>query len=298
MAGTVLLVAAVALVVALAWIAHDHALKLIYPARTYPVESPDDYGMAGWEDVRFRTSDGLMLAGWFVPPAPDSGGATVIFAHGFGGHRGEMLPQAALLTTQGYGALLIDLRNCGDSEGTQTTLGYKEPLDVAAAVEFLRSRPGVDPDRIALVGVSLGAAASIRAAAVTPQVRAVVAESAFSSLQDNVAEGVRRLVGLPPFPFAPLVVFFAERELGQNMNAVRPVDDVGKIAPRALLLIHGSDDRLIDASNSQRLFAAAGEPKELWVVPGGHHSDLMDVAPDEFQTRIVDFLTQHLRDAP
>ena len=298
MAGALILVAAVALAGALAWIARDRALKLIYPARSYPVETPDNYDMAGWEDVRFSTVDGLTLAGWFVPPAPDSGGATIIYVHGFAGNRGEMLPQAALMTTQGYGALLIDLRNCGDSEGTQTTLGFREPLDVAAAVEYLQTRPEVDADRIALVGVSLGAAASIRAAAVTPQVRGVVAESAFSSLQDNVEEGVRRLVGLPPFPFAPLVVFLAARALGQNMNAVRPVDDVGRIAPRALLLIHGSDDHLIDVGNSRRLFAAAGAPKDLWIVPGGHHSDLMDVAPEEFHARLTGFLAQHLHDTP
>ncbi len=290
-----IIVVALALVAAIVWIAHNRALILIYPRRTYPTETPSSYGFKSWEEVRFKSADGLTLAGWFVPPASGSDGATIVYVHGFGSNRGDMLPQAALLAKQGYGALLIDLRNSGDSEGTMTTLGYKEPLDVTAAVDYLLTRSDVNHDRIALVGISLGAAASIRAAAVTPQVRAVVSESGYSSLEDNVAEGVRRLVGLPPFPFAPLVVYFAERELRQDMNAVRPVDDVGRIAPRALLLIHGSDDRLIDVSNSQRLFAAAGEPKQLWIVPGGHHIDLMDIAPREFETHIVEFLAHYLR---
>ncbi len=290
----VIFLIALALVGAVVWIARDRALTLIYPKRTFPLETPSAYGLHGWEDARFQTRDGLTLAGWFVPPAPPLPGAVIVYAHGFGSNRGDLLPQAALLAKHGYGALLIDLRNSGDSEGRQTTLGYQEPLDIAAAVDYLLTRPEVHPDRIGLVGVSLGAASAIRAAAVVPQLRAVVAESAYSSLQDNVAEGVRRLVGLPPFPFAPLVVFFAERELGQAMSAVRPVDDIGSIAPRALLLIHGSDDRLIDVSNSQRLYAAAGEPKQLWVVPGGHHSDLLAVAPEEFEAQVVEFLNQSL----
>jgi dipeptidyl aminopeptidase/acylaminoacyl peptidase len=281
------------LVSAVLWLARNRAHKLIYLRRTAPTQTPSDYGLTRWDDVCFQSADGLKIGGWFVPPASEHGPA-IVYAHGIGSNRGDLLRQAAFMAKHGYGALLIDLRNSGESAGHQTTLGYLEPLDIAAAVDYLATRPEVDPDRIGLVGTSLGAASVIRAAAAVPKARAVVAESAYSSLQDNVADGVRRLLHLPAFPFAPLVVYFAERELKQKMDAVRPVDDVGRIAPRALLLIHGSDDDLIHVSNGRRLYEAAGEPKELWIVPGGHHIDLLDVAPDALEQRIVAFFGQYL----
>ena len=278
-----------------AWLAHARAMGLVHPGRTQPADTPTDRGIGEWEEVRFRTPDDLELAGWFIPPDPHGDGATVIFLHGLGSNRGEHLDQAVMLARHGYGALLVDMRNHGHSQGTVTTLGYAEVEDVRGAVAYLLARPEVNAGRIGLVGTSMGGAVAIRAAARIPEIRAVVAQSTFSSLEENVSQGVRKLTGLPPFPFAPLVVWFGEREAGVRLRQVRPVDDLAQIAPRAILFMHGEEDPVVDVSNSLRLYEAAREPKALVLVPGAGHGGLMAADPAAFERQVVGFLDAHVR---
>ena len=273
-------------------------MRLIHPERNPIDTSPAEFGIAEWEDVSFLSADGLRLRGWFIPPGPNVDGATILLLHGFSYNRAGMLPQAALLVEQGYGALLYDTRNLGESEGTVTTLGLNEPLDVRGALDYLLARDDVNPQRIGIIGESLGAATAIRAAATMPELKAVVAEAAFSSLEENVAEGVRRLTGLPPFPFAPLVLWFAEQEAGGQVGQVRPVDEIGQIAPRPLLLLHGGRDPLIGVGNSERLYAAAGEPKQLYIFPEAGHGRFMDAYPDAFAAQVLPFFATALLPVP
>ena len=276
-------------------LAHARAMALVHPGRSQPARTPADRGVERWEEVRFSSPDGLQLAGWFIPPGPQAGGATLIFLHGLGGNRGEFLDEAAMLNSHGYGALLLDMRNHGHSEGTVTTMGYAEVADVEGAVTYLLARPEVNPERIGLIGGSMGSAVAIRAAARIPEIRAVVAQSAFSSLEENVSQGVRALTGLDPFPFAPLVIWFGEREAGIRLRQVRPIDDVGQIGPRAIMLIHGERDPVIDVSNSLRLYQAAREPKALYLIPDAGHGGLYAADPAEFERRVAGFLRTHLQ---
>jgi len=105
---------------------------------------------------------------------------------------------------------------------------------------------------------------------------------------------VRALTGLPPFPFAPLVAWFGEMESGLDIRLVRPIDDVGKIAPRPLLLIHGDQDTLVPLENGEALYQAAGEPKELYVVSGAGHGGFLDADPQGFERTLVDFFRLNL----
>jgi len=275
-------------------LARARAMALVHPGRSQPAHTPADRGVEHWEEVRFETPDDLQLAGWFVPPDPQSDGAILIFVHGLGGNREEFLDEAAMLAGHGYGALLFDLRNHGQSEGTITTLGYTEVDDVRGAVAYLLTRPEVNPERIGLVGSSMGSAVAIRATTRIPGIRAVVAQSAFSSLEENVQQGTRALTGLP-LPLAPLVIWFGEREAGIRLRQVRPIDDVGHIAPRAIMFIHGEQDPVVDVSNSLQLYEAAREPKALVLIPNAAHGGLMDADPQEYERRVVGFLDAHMR---
>ncbi len=270
-------------------------MVLVHPGRSTPQRTPSDVGLNLWFDVSFPSSDGLQLGAWFIPVESEQPSPTLIFVHGLGSNRGGLLDQAKLLNDHGYSALLLDLRNHGQSQGEITTLGYQEVYDIEGAVEFLMEQPAVDPNRIGLVGQSLGGAVVIRAAARLPQVKATVAESAFSSLEDNIEQGVRELTGLPPFPFAPLVIWFGEREAGVKIQLVRPIDDLTQIAPRAIMFIHGEKDTLIDVSNSQRLYEAASEPKALYLIPNAGHGGLLEANQEEFERHIVTFLDLYLK---
>lgn len=263
-----------------------------------PDRTPSDLGVTDWETVHFPSPDGLRLAAWFIPPDPNSNGATIIFVHGMGGNRGNLLDEAVMLHDHGYGALLLDLRSCGESEGTMNTLGYEEWKDVRGAVDYLLTRPEVDAENIGLVGHSLGGAVVLRAAARIPEIKAVIAESAFTSLEDNIKQGVPALLGLPAFPFAPLVVYFGERETGVDLHEVRPIDDLPQISPRPILFIHGELDEIIDVENARRLYAAAGDPKELYIIPNVGHGGLPQAEPEEFERRVAGFFDQYLRGRP
>ncbi len=270
------------------------ALPILHPARTRPQYTPANFGWHSWENVHFDSSDHLRLQGWFIPPDSRCHGATLIFVHGLGSNRGELLGEALALARHGYGALLFDLRSHGSSQGTLSTLGYHEVNDIRGAVRYLFSRPEVNRQRIGLVGHSIGAVASLRAAARIPAIRAVVAESAFDSLPDNIAQGLVAKTGLPPFLFAPIVMWLGERVTGVSADHLRPIQDVARIAPRAVLFVHGSQDPLVNVENSRRLYRAASEPKSLVIVRGAKHSDLFRSAPVSLERRLVEFFDRQL----
>jgi fermentation-respiration switch protein FrsA (DUF1100 family) len=92
-----------------------------------------------------------------------------------------------------------------------------------------------------------------------------------------------------------LVIWFGEREVGLRIRQVRPVDDVPQIGPRAILLIHGEQDPTVDVSNSRRLYEAAREPKELYLVPNAGHGGLLAADPAEFERRVVGFFDVYVR---
>lgn len=286
-----LLVGTLVLVVALSarW-----AYTYTHPAR-HPISgTPADYGLT-YESVTFSSADGLLLAGWFVSPESGTGnGAAIVLCHGYGGTRGETLPVAAILVRHGYNVLLFDFRGHGESEGDMVTFGHDEVYDVQGAVAYLRSHPDVAPDRIGALGQSLGGATVIRAAARTLEIRAVVAEGAFASLADFIANDFASFTGLPEFPFAPLMVALGEWQSGLDVKQVQPVDDVARLSPRPVLLIHGLADTAIPPENGRRLYQAAGEPKSLWQPEGVGHALAVHQQPAEFEARVSAFFDQAL----
>lgn len=287
--GAVLLVASFAVMGT--WLAHRRAYGLVHPGRTFASRTLESVGVTEYQDVSFSSTDGITLQGWYVPP---DNGAVVILVHGFGGNRSGLLDDARILVKSGYGVMLFDLRNSGESEGETTTFGLLEANDVQRAVDFVLAQPGVDADQIGLLGHSMGGATVILAAAQDQRVSAVVAQSTYTSLEDNVGDTLRQLTGLPPLPFAPLVIFFAEREAGLDITEVRPVADIAAISPSAVLIVHGEEDELIPVANAYELYEAAEAPKEIYVIPGGKHYGLPKSEPEEYIERVVGFLNRHL----
>jgi alpha-beta hydrolase superfamily lysophospholipase len=253
-------------------------------------ETPADLGLA-YEDVRFTTDDGVTLAGWLIPAARDTR-AAVIVLHGFSGHRLPELAGFVPWLQREYHVLQFDFRGHGASEPGMVTLGALERRDVAAAVRFVESR-GLGP--IALMGVSMGAAIAIIAAPELP-VAAVVADAAFADLQHPIASRLREQ-GYPLSSLGSRAIV-AAAALRARRILPSPRSSVARIAPRALLVISPQEDRLIDASQSRRLFEAAGEPKELYEVPGAAHGESHAVAGEAYEERVLGFLARHLEMAP
>lgn len=248
---------------------------------------------AATEEVCFTSTDGVSLAGWFIP-APEAHGPTIVLLPGYNQGRAGLLPHAGYLHDAGCHVLIVDFRGTGRSGGAAFTFGMKEARDVQGAVSYLLSRPDVDPAQIGLLGLSYGAAIGLLAMAEDRRIRAMAAESAFASLTGMIQLNFRRYSRLPRFPFAYLIVFVMEHRLGGSVAAVNPRQAVAAIGGRPLLFIDDMLDRLIPPGSAQRLYDAALGPRELWVVPDAGHAGGMWVQPREYAQRVRRFFAAHL----
>jgi dipeptidyl aminopeptidase/acylaminoacyl peptidase len=232
-----------------------------------------------FQTVTLITEDGLRLHAWYTPP---QNGVVILVAHG---HAASIpVDMYALFAEHGYGVLAWDFRAHGESEGEFTSLGYYEVRDVKAALDYALAQPGVK--HVAGWGGSMGAVTMIRAAAQYPQIEAVVADSAFSTLEDELNLRV-------PYPgFRELVRFWAEVQTGIRVQSVRPVDDIGKISPRSVYIIQGMSDAMVPLQSAQQLFNAAGEPRYLWTEEKAYHLNMFAKYPKEYEERVIGFFTE------
>jgi MYXO-CTERM domain-containing protein len=247
---------------------------------------PPDELRVPHEDVKFETSDGLELEGWYIP---SRNGAAVI---SFPSRKGPQ-EQARMLARHGYGVLLFDRRGEGASDGDPNTFGWGGDRDIKAAIDFLQRRPDVDPDRIGGIGLSVGGELMLETAAETDELAAVVSEGAgarvFSERADRRTSALNRAFNVLPNAVqqAALTVFSNESPPA-NLK-----DLVGRIAPRPLLLIAAPN-----SPNGERLnrgyLEAAGEPKALWEIPESRHIGGIDARPQEYERRVVGFFDEAL----
>lgn len=252
--------------------------------------TPADLGIA-YEDVRFTTDDGVTLSGWLIPAARETR-AAVVLMHGYSWNRLPWLAGFVPWLQSRYNVLQFDFRGHGGSDDALITLGTLEQRDVTAAVRFLTGR-GLGP--IALMGVSMGGSVAIMAAPDLP-VAAVVADAAYADLRNPIANRMRE-AGYPLSTLGSRLVVGAA-SLRARARLRSPIQRVAQIAPRALLLIAPSGDRTVSPAQSQRMFDAAGEPKELFIVEGAAHADAHAAAPEAYERRVLDFLARHLDGVP
>jgi uncharacterized protein len=262
----------------------------------YPLHIPPSVYKADYVDVSFTSADGIVLKGWLVKPShPGTKSPAIIICHGVGANRSDFTELAASLSHRGYFVLLFDFRAHGESGGRRTSLGYHEQKDVIAALEFLRTRNEANPGRIGIYGFSLGGSSAILAAAKTNAFSAVVADSAFTSLRDQAREAITGFYHLPAFPFLPLSIIGYELYFQTRVDNISPVSVIAQIAPAPVLIIVGEGDQLIPADNGRKLYAAAHEPKELWIIPGADHGGTLAAAGNEYEKRVGEFFDKHLK---
>jgi uncharacterized protein len=244
------------------------------------------------EPVTFTSRDGTPLAAWYIPAA---GREPILLLHGYGATKREMLHHAAFLHEGGYPVLLLDLRCCGESGGAAVTFGGREREDVAAAIEHLQARPELDGERIGVLGLSLGGALALLAAADSAAVRAVVAEASFASIRSAVRRNWRVATRLPHFPFAHLTIWLVERRWGIRAKRVAPAREIGGREDCAVLLIHAENDEVVSVQDAHALFSAARGPKELWLLPNAGHAMAFLTLREAYADRVRAFFDRWLR---
>jgi len=264
-----------------------------------PISFMDDFTMTPYEtgveyeDVHIPTANPERpLVGWWFPrPASNE---VIITCAGYRGSKSDLLGLGSALWRAGFNVLLFDYHGHGANHGVPITLAYRELHDFYAALDYTLAR--VSHAHIGVQGFSMGAAIAILGAATRPEVRVVVADSPFASHSDVVSHAVQRVIHLPGQPFATISDYFLMHSAGYRGRDVAPIRVVDRLAPRPLLLIHGTDDDMIPVNHAYRLFEAAREPKELWIASGANHCGAYFLDRPAYCQRVIRFFHAGLAD--
>ncbi|MBE3561144.1 MAG: alpha/beta hydrolase [Ktedonobacteraceae bacterium] len=204
-----------------------------------------------------------------------------------------MLGLCSKLWKNGHNVLVFEYYGHGAVVGAPVTLGYREINDFMGAVVYAKQRaPGT---RLGAVGFSMGAAVAIMACARTKEVEALVADSAFATHKSPIAYAVGRTLHLPFILFDHVTDLLLWLRAGYRFRQVEPLRDVGHIAPRPILIIHGMKDSIVDPRDATRLYEAAKEPKELWLLPNADHCGAYFEDRVAYVNKITEFFNLYLR---
>lgn len=266
------------------------------------------------EDFDVRASDGALLHGWKVRAA-NSNTNWVLLYHGVADNRFGVLEHARVLLLAGYNVVMMDMRAHGASEGSMATYGWLERTDTRATVDALlisesaryqsvqmsRVRPpGTEPplvNHIFALGESMGAGIALQSAAIEPRIEGVVAEASFANLREAAYDyaGLRRYPWLGKTWLAPgtwTLLYRGEALAGFPAAEVSPEKAVAARAFPVLLICDAQDDAL-PCRHTQRIYAAATGPKQMWIVPGATHTAALGYQPAEFKHRILGFFAPY-----
>ncbi len=249
------------------------ASLIFFPDKHYSA-LPRDYGLAA-EDVFLTTADGVRLHGWFFESPECRGKAclapTLLFFHGNAGNISLRIFKAKEWLERGVSVFLLDYRSYGKSEG-KIQKGADLLEDARAALVWLEGGKRIPAERVILYGESIGAYPAIQLAR-EKKFAGLVLEAAFTTLLD-----------LARANYGGWVPEFLLKEFQmENDEAIREVQ-----AP--VFFLHGERDTICPLEQGKRLYELAPSPKELFVIPGGDHNDLPQVAGEEFYERPYRFL--------
>lgn len=244
---------------------------------------PTDYGLH-YETHLIRSLNDILLETWFVPNPKQSG--LVIMFHGYASCKSDLLAAAAQFNLMGYEVLLVDFRGSGGSSGNDTSIGFKESKDVAQSIAYSTNQwPN---RRIILYGVSMGSAAILRAIAcedITPD--AVIIESPFDRLI-NTARNRFKVMGLPAFPAAELLVFWGGIQQGFDGFEHNPIE-YARSVKCPVLMMHGGRDSRVSVEQGRNIFDNLDGEKRYKLFDVGH--EVMAVACTvEWREQVTEFL--------
>lgn len=271
------------------------------------------------EQVRFPTSDGLMLFGCYLKARRPEGSegrrkGVILFGLEFGSNCWSCWSYCEHLVEAGFDVFAFESRNQGSSD-TQT--GY-EPLqwvtdyevrDTEAALAYLKSRPDADPRGVGLFGISKGAGAGLIAASRDPYVRCCVTDGVFATFTTlvpymrtwfRIYNNHHNLQTLLPSWYYGLIGMVALRQTERARHCRFPYLEkvLPALAPRPWLMIHGGDDTYIKPEMAESLFRCAQEPKEYWLIEKAKHNQALQVAGVDYRRRVLEFFERHLASLP
>lgn len=257
---------------------------------------PSDYEME-YKDIEFMSKDErTKLSGWVLEPSVPAK-MNIIFAHGYKGNRYEenipFLPLASNMLADGYRVIMFDFRYAGESEGEMTTVGVKEKLDLLGAVDWTTSHYD---EPVGLLGISMGAATSILAAAESEDVIAVVADSPFSDLHNYLKVNMPVWTELPNFPFTPLILTIIPLMADVDLHDASPISVLDQVAPRPVLFIHNKGDASIPYTESEMMAEKDKDNFTLWLTDGEGHVKSFEQNSEDYVEKVRVFFDKALQE--
>jgi esterase/lipase len=266
--------------------------RVLFPPKLAETIDPSSFLLRNYLSLPFRSTDGTSMEGWFIPSVR---GAPVIFlCHGYRSNRSELLTLASNFQENGYHLFIFDFRGHGTSTFHMTTLGYKETLDLLSAVEMITARPDVDPNRVGVWGVSLGAYVALSAAVSSEKVRTLVLDSPFESPGSFIELQTTSILGVNNFLFKKLAHFGF---FLLSFPRVRGNDGLLK----SLSVLEGRDKFFITTEEAPLLemqtlnvFNHSPQPKDLLRLKHSKTSILYDLERKNYENTVVEFFKKHL----
>ncbi|RHX92962.1 alpha/beta hydrolase [Leptospira stimsonii] len=223
-----------------------------------------------FENIEYVTSDGMKISAWWIP-APKKSDKVILSIHGRGATRREGLRYVKLFHDQGLNVILPDLRDCGESQKSFSSMGFHERKDLSATLEYAKQR---GMKSFGILGFSMGSSTSILFMAENPEIKIGIFDSGFADFVDVITFNAKKDFGLPKYPLLPLVVFFYEWRGNLETDELSPEKVIDKISPRPVLIFHGDADTGVPYEHGLRLGESAKEPKEFVGISGGEHTKL------------------------
>jgi uncharacterized protein len=261
------------------------------------------------EDFDVHAPDGALLRGWKLRPRNPNGNWVLLF-HGVSDNRIGVIGQSEFLLRAGYSVVMMDARCHGQSGGSIATYGWLERNDTRAVIDALISSEGKReasqvsadsksslPLHIFALGESMGAGIALQSAAADPRIEAVAAEASFADLREASYDygGLRKspLLGKTLFrPFTWTLLYRGREVAGFPLEEVSPENAVGA-RPFPVLLICDEKDEALPCRHTEKIYAAARGPKQLWVVPRAYHTAAYGFEPQEFRRRVLTFFSTY-----
>jgi fermentation-respiration switch protein FrsA (DUF1100 family) len=264
-----------------------------------PLKKTPAYVQTRYEDVSFKSRDGLLLKGWWFP-APGSVPArkAAVLVHGKDQNRIDSSFDpgriARALLADGWSVLLFEMRGHGESEGLRWGLGQYEPDDILGAIDLVAAKANVPRDHVATIGESMGGGSVLMTVGRDPSIGPVVVDSAYASAATVVDEVGPQYSGLPDW-FTPGLVLMSRVLYGLDIGSVVPIDVVRAHPERAFLFVQCEDDHTVAKHHGVDLKAASANAKtQLWLVKDCGHVKAFVTHPQDWTDRVLAFLDREI----
>lgn len=220
----------------------------------------------------------IKLSGWWVSKDSSTNKPTVIFLAGNGGmNPGKLEDKVMFLTASGFNCFLLDQRGYGASKGELLTHGWYEREDFTFVENRLKNRYGIDKNRIALWGISMGASNAVMIASAHPEIKALLLYAPWSNPLPMAVHYIGLTFSAPKFlMYFPIWTALKIGSWRTHGDFLDPAEEAKKIHCN-VLVVHGDLDDIVPPELTDRLFKSLAGPKQLEVIRGAHHNDLLDI---------------------